>query len=182
MRKWIVVPMLAGAFAFSVTTVEASTTSLTATPASSVVGQTVTFTAAFTSSCPGALTTHYFTLDGRNYNGALAQTGQAGTETLSISTLAAGTHNLAYNWKINNTICRGVAYLTYTVAPQPSPSPSPTPSPSPSPSPVPSPSAVALVANKPLDTPFLGYLGVALILVTLVSGIVLALTGRRQGS
>ncbi|TMF25954.1 MAG: hypothetical protein E6I36_01530, partial [Chloroflexi bacterium] len=73
----------------SVTTAQASGTSISVTPTSSVAGQNVTFTATFTSSCPGALSIHYFTIDGQALNGTLAQSGQAGTETLSISTLAA---------------------------------------------------------------------------------------------
>src|SRR2546421_3739283 len=67
----------------TVTNVEASTTSIHATPTSSVVGDKVTFKATFTSSCPGTLTTHYFTIDGKVYNGTVTQSGQAGSETLS---------------------------------------------------------------------------------------------------
>src|SRR5215510_4710505 len=131
--------------ATSVVNAEASTTALSAKPATAVLGDTVTFTAAFTSSCAGALTSHYFTIDGQNYNGTFAQSGKAGTETLSIATLTAGSHSLSYNWKINGTFCRGVAYLTYTVAPQPSPSPSPSPPPSPRSSPSPTPSAGSVI-------------------------------------
>jgi hypothetical protein len=120
---------------------------------------------------------HYFTIDGKNYNGALAQSGKAGTETLSISTLTAGSHSLAYNWKINNTICRGVAYLTYMVT-QPAPSPSPSPTASPSPAPRPSPTPVELVAATEGALP-LGYIGGALIVIVVLSGIALAVLGRR---
>lgn len=180
MSKWIVVPILAAVLAFSVTSVEASTTSLTGTPASSAVGQAVTFTASFTTSCSGALASHGFTIDGVAYNGSLAQTGLAGTETLSLSTLTAGTHSVAYNWK-NPPFCRGTASISYTVTPAPSPSPSPLPSPSPSPSPtpIPSPTAVALVSAKSTDSPLLGYLGVALIVVVIGAGGALVLLGRR---
>jgi len=176
MKKLILA--LALAAAGSVTTAEASGTSISVTPTSSVAGQNVTFTAAFTSSCPGALSIHYFTIDGQQMNGALAQSGQAGTETLSISTLAAGIHGVSYYWKINGTICRGIASLSYTVAPQPSPSPSPSPSPIPTPSPNPSPSAVALVASKQPDD-ILGYLGGALIVLVLFAGAALMVVGRR---
>ena len=182
MRKLILVlAVVAG----SVTTVEASTTSIAVTPTSSVAGQNVTFTATFTSSCPGALTTHYFTIDGQTVNGTLAQSGQAGTETLSISTLTAGTHSISYYWKINGTICRGIAEMPYTVTAQPSPSPSPLPAPSPSPSPrptsapTPSPSAVALVASRQSDEALLGYLGGALLVLVLVVGAALMVLVRR---
>jgi len=161
----------------TVTNVEASTTSIHATPASSVVGDKVTFTATFTSSCPGSLTTHYFTIDGKVYNGAVAQSGQAGSETLSTSALAAGTHSIYYYWKVSGTICRGTASMTFTVALQPSPSP--TPSPSPSPSPTTSPSSVTLVASKPADPPLLGYLGGALIVFVLAAGAALMVLTRR---
>ena len=161
----------------TVTNVEASTTSIHATPTSSVVGDKVTFTATFTSSCPGTLTTHYFTIDGKVYNGTVAQSGQAGSETLSTSALAAGTHSVYYYWKVNGTICRGTASMTFTVALQPSPSPSP--SPIPSPSPTPSISSVTLVASKPSDPPLLGYLGGALIVLVLGAGAALMLLARR---
>jgi len=177
MRKLILA--LALVAAGSVTTAQASGTSISVTPTSSVTGQNVTFTATFTSSCPGALSIHYFTIDGQTLNGALAQSGQAGTETLSISTLAAGSHSVSYYWKINGTICRGIAEMTYTVAPKPSPSPSPSPSPAPSPtpSPNPTPSAVALVASKQPD--MFGYLGGALLVLVLVAGAALMVLARR---
>lgn len=66
----IAVLAAAGA-AGSVTTAEASTTSISATPASSHAGQKVTFVASFTSSCPGGLSVHYFTTDGQTLNGTL---------------------------------------------------------------------------------------------------------------
>jgi len=180
MKKLILTLAVAAAVAVaagSVTTAQASGTSISVTPTSSVAGQNVTFTATFTSSCPGALSIHYFTIDGQALNGALAQSGQAGTETLSISTLAAGSHSVSYYWKINGTICRGIAEMTYTVAPKPSPSPSPSPPPSPTPSPNPSPSAVALVASKLPDT--FGYLGGALLVLVLVAGAALMVLARR---
>lgn len=183
MRKLIAVVVAAGA-AGSVTTAEASTTSMSATPASSQVGQNVTFVASFTSSCAGALSVHYFTIDGQTLNGTLAQSGQAGTETLAISTLGVGAHNVQYYWK-NGSFCRGIAGLTYTVtalpSPSPSPSPSPTPSrpPSPTPSPIPSPSSVALVASTTPDSPLGGYVGAALIVVVVVAGVGLLVSARR---
>jgi hypothetical protein len=176
MKKLILV-LAAAAAMIPNATVLASTTSLRASPSSSLVGQKVTFTATFASSCPGSLTTHYFTIDGKVYNGTLAQSGQAGSETLSMSSLAVGTHGVTYYWKINGTICRGTASMSYSVAPQPSPSPSPLPSPSPTPSPTPSPST--LVALRTDDTQLLGYLGGALIVLTVLSGIALAVLGRR---
>ena len=176
MRKLILALVVAGA-AGSVTTVEASTTSIAAIPTNSVAGQSVTFTATFTSSCPGALSTHYFTIDGQGINGALVQSGQAGTETLSTSTLSVGVHDVGYYWKIKGTICQGVTSISYTVAPKPSPSPSPSPSPLPSPSPTPSP--VTLAASKASDTPLLGYLGGALIVLVVGAGIALMVLTRR---
>jgi len=186
MKKLILILVLAAAAALVPNaTALASSTSLRASPSSSIVGQKVTFTATFTSSCPGSLTTHYFTIDGKVYNGTLAQSGQAGSETLSLSALAAGTRSVTYYWKINGTICRGIASMSYSVAPQPSPSPSPLPSPSPSPSPsptpspTPSPSPLTLVVTRSDDTPLVGYLGGALIVLTVLSGIALAVLGRR---
>jgi len=182
MKKLILVLVLAAAAAMVPSaTALASSTSLRAVPSSSIAGQKVTFTATFTSSCPGSLTTHYFTIDGKVYSGTLAQSGQAGTETLSVSALAVGAHSVTYYWKINLTICRGIASMSYSVAPQPSPSPSasPSPSPSPTPSPTPSPSPVTLVATRSDDAPLLGYLGGALIVLTVLSGLALAVLGRR---
>lgn len=183
MRKLLAV-LVAAVAAGSVTTAEASTTSMTATPPSSQVGQKVTFTASFTSSCPGALSVHYFTIDGQTLNGTLAQSGQAGTETLAISTLGVGAHDVQYYWK-NGSFCRGIAEISYTVAALPSPSPSPSPSPtpfrppSPTPSPVPSPSSVTLVASTGGDSPLGGYVGAALIVVVVVAGVGLMVLARR---
>jgi hypothetical protein len=178
MRKLIPALALALALAWPATA-EASTTSIRATPSSSIVGQAVTFTATFTSSCPGSLTTHYFTIDGKVYNGKLAQSGQAGSETLSISTLGVGAHSVTYNWKISGTICRGIASMTYTVASQPSPSPTPSPTPTPSPSPSPTPVLLtSSTASGGSDTT-LGYLGAGLIVFVIAAGIALAVLGRR---
>ena len=174
MKKAILVLAVLAA---SVTTAEASTTVIHATPANPVAGEAVTFTATFTSSCPGALTTHYFTIDGKVYSGKLTQTGQAGSETLLMAALAVGTHSVRYDWKIATTICRGFATMSLPVAPVPSPSPSPSPPPSPAPSPTPS--AVTLVANNPTDRPFLGYLGGALIVIVVLAGAALMVLGRR---
>jgi hypothetical protein len=161
----------------AVTTVQASTTTIQASPTSSIVGQKVTFTATFTSSCAGTVFTHYFTVDGKTFSGNYTHSGLSGTETLSISTFAAGKHSVTYYWQVGGTICRGTASMSYTVALAPSPSPTPTPTPSPSPSPSPSP--VTLVATKSGDTPLIGYLGGALIALTVVSGLALAVFGRR---
>lgn len=158
----------------------ASTTSISATPSTSVAGQSVTFTASFSSVCAGALSPHYFTIDGTGINGTLAQSGQAGTETLTTSALAVGSHTVTYYWK-NGSFCQGKAEMSYTVSARPSPSPSPLPSPSPTPiqRATPSPSAVALVASKQSDSPLAGYLGVGLIVVVLVAGAALAVLSRR---
>lgn len=179
MRKLLAV-LVAAIAATSVTNAEASTTSMTATPPSSQLGQNVTFVASFTSSCPGALSVHYFTIDGQTLNGTLAQSGQAGTETLAISTLGVGAHNVQYYWK-NGSFCQGIAGLTYTVAALPSPSPSPTPSrpPSPSPKPAPTPSPVTLVDSTGGDSPVGGYVGAALIVVVLAAGVGLIVSARR---
>lgn len=176
MRKLILALVVV---ASSVTSAQASTTTIAAAPASSVSGQSVTFTATFTSSCPGAVSSHWFTIDGQGINGTFAQNGQAGTETLSISTLAVGSHNLSYYWKINGTICQGIAEMSYTVGPKPSPSPTPPPSPNPIPSPTPSDSSTRLVASQPSDSPLAGYLGAGLIVLVVVLGIAMMVLARR---
>jgi hypothetical protein len=164
----------------SVTTVQASTTTLTASPKSSIVGQKVTFTAKFTPSCTGTVQTYYFTVDGKRYNGAYVRSGQNRTETYSTSAFAAGKHTITYQWTVTPS-CKGSASLSYTVAPKSSPTPTPTPSPSPIPSPSPSPSAspVELVADRTDEAPLVGYVGGALILLTVVSGLALAVLARR---
>src|SRR5690242_5480211 len=102
----ILPPLLSAVFlvAASVTTVEASTTSIHASPTTASVGQSVAFTATFTSSCPGTVTTHSFTIDGKTYSGVFTHTGLSGSETYSTSSLAAGKHAVAYNWKVGGTI------------------------------------------------------------------------------
>jgi hypothetical protein len=167
--------------ALSITGVEASTTAIHPSPTSSVVGQQVTFAATFTSSCAGSVTTHYFTIDGKVYRGTFAHSGLNGSETLSISTLAVGVHGVTYYWQVGGTICRGIASLHYTVAPMPTPTPSPTPAPSPTPTPTPAPSAspVALVAGGPPESPLLGYLAIALIVLTVGSAVGLTVLSRR---
>lgn len=180
MRKLILALVLAAGSAGSVANVEASTTSMSATPSSAQAGQTVTFVASFSSSCAGALSKHYFTIDGNTVNGTLAQTGQSGTETLATSTLGVGTHAVQYYWW-NGPFCRGVAGMSYTVAalPSPSPSPSPTPTAIPTPSPTPSATSVTLVANKGSDSPLSGYTGVALIVLVVAAGVALMVVSRR---
>jgi hypothetical protein len=176
--KKAIVPLVLVLTLGTVTTVHASTTTLTASPSSSTVGQKVTFTAKFTPSCTGTVQSYYFTIDGKRYNGTYIRSGQNRTETYSTSTLAAGTHTITYQWSVTAT-CKGSASLSYTVAPLPSPTPAPSPSPTPSPSPSPSPSPVTLVADETPDTALVGYLGGALILIAVVSGIALAVLGRR---
>jgi hypothetical protein len=178
MRKLI--PALALALCLaSVTPVMASTTSIHASPASSTVGQEVTFTATFTSSCPGTVTSHYFTIDGKGYSGTYSHSGLSGTETLAISTLAAGKHTVAYQWKVGGTICRGAASTSYTVAAQASPSPVPSPTPSASPSPSPTPVQLTSSTGSAGSDATLGYLGTGLIVFVIAAGIALAVLGRR---
>jgi hypothetical protein len=174
MRKAVVVlAVLIG----SVANVQAATTTtLTASPKSSVVGQKVTFTGKFTPQCAGTVQTSYFTIDGKRYLGTYSQVGQNSTGTYSTSTLAAGKHTVTYQWSVTGS-CKGSATLSFTVSPKPSPVPTPTPSPSPLPSPSSSP--VTLVADRPDSSPLVGYVGAGLILLTLVAGLALAVLGRR---
>lgn len=182
MRKLILALVLA-AGSVTVTGVEASSTTISVAPASSVAGQKVTFTASFTSSCPGALTTYYFTIDDKAAYGTLAQSGTTGTDTLSTSALTAGSHSVWFYWAISGTNCRGSASVTYTVAAPPSPSPTPLPTavppPSPTPKPAPPPSTVTLVASKGSDSPIGGYIGAALIVLVVLSGVALMVVSRR---
>ena len=161
----------------TVTNVQASTTTIHATPAGSIVGQEVTLTATFTSSCPGIVSSHYFTIDGKLYSGTYSHSGLSGSETVSISTLAVGSHSVRYDWQVKGTICRGFAIISYLVAPIPSPTPSAAPTPSPSPSPT--------HAQLPADPrggsdALLGYLGAGLIVVVVLAGVALAVMGRRD--
>jgi len=174
------IPALALALCLaSVTPVMASSTSIHFSPASSVVGQAVTFTATFTSSCAGTVTSHYFTIDGKGYSGTYSHSGLTGTETLAISTLTTGKHTVAYQWRVGATICRGSASTTYTVAAQPSPSPTPSPTPTPSPSPSPTPVRLdSSIGSIGSDTT-LGYLGAGLIVFVIAAGVALAVLGRR---
>ena len=182
MRKAVLVPVGVVALILgSVVSAEASSTVIHASPASSTVGQQVTFTASLTSSCAGTVSTHYFTIDGKVSQGVFVQTGRTATETLTIATLTAGSHALTYNWKVGGTICRGVAYLTYAVAAPPPPPPSPTASPTSAASHSPSPSAAPVLTGDTkgsTDTP-LGYFGGALVLLTVVCGIALLALTRR---
>lgn len=148
----------------SVATVHADSTTLTASPSPSVVGQTVTFTAAFAFHCADGVATHYFLVDGRQESGTtFALSGQNATEALSISTLTIGSHQVAYHWETSTpggSSCSGDAQIPFIVqpaAPPPPPEPSPRPetSPSPKPSPQPSPSPsqppTASAARPPAD-------------------------------
>ena len=163
--------------AAGVTSVDASTTTLTASPKSSIVGQKVTFTGKFTPSCAGTVQSAYFTIDGKRFLGTYAQVGQNSTGTYSTSTLKAGKHTVVYQWQVSAS-CKGTASLSYTVAPKAIPSPTPSPSPSPSPSALPSPSPVLTSNQTGSDAP-MGYIGGALILFVVLSGIVLAISSRR---
>jgi hypothetical protein len=87
-------------------------------------------------------------------------------------------HSIKYQWSISAS-CNGSATLSFTVSPKPSPVPTPPPSPSPLPSPSPSPSPVTLVADRPDDSPLAGYIGGGLIVLTVVAGLILAVTSRR---
>jgi hypothetical protein len=176
MRKLIVALVLAALG--SVTTAQASTTTLTASPKSAIVGQKVTFTGKFTPSCAGTVQSSYFTIDGNRYLGTYSQVGKNSTGTYSTSTLKAGVHSIKYQWSISGS-CNGSATLSFTVSPKPSPVPTPTPTPSPAPSPSPSPSPVTLVADQAHDSPLAGYLGGGLILLTVVLGLILAVSSRR---
>ena len=182
MRIAILLPVVALAAVLSTAAAveAASTTTLTASPASSIVGQKVTFTAKFTPACTGTVASYYFTIDGKRYNGNYARSGQNRSEIYATSALAAGKHAITYQWTVTAT-CKGSATLSYTVAPKSSPTPSPTPpaSPSPSLSPSPSPSPVVLVADESDPGPLAGYVGGALILLTVVAGLALAVMARR---
>ena len=169
---------------------DASTTTVTASPKSVGVGQKVTFTARYTSSCAGAVQPHYFTIDGKKVYGKLVTSGLSGTETYSTTTLTAGTHVVTYFWQTKAADCLGSATISYAVSktqvkPSPSPSPKASPSPAPSPSPTaaptsaPSPTPVAAVTHDDGGGP-VAYLGVALIAVSVVAGIGLVVFGRRS--
>jgi len=132
----------------SATTVHASGTTISASPSSSVVGQRVTFTATFTFGCADGVTSHHFLIDGQAYNGGFSIAGQNATETIAISTLAAGRHSVTYRWDTstpNSGIppCGDEASISYVVnpdsaapaAPRPAPPPAPKPSAAPPPSP-----------------------------------------------
>ena len=162
----------------SVMSVDAATTTLTASPKSSIVGQKVTFTGKFTPSCAGVVQSSYFTIDGKRYLGSYSQVGQTGIGTYATSTLAVGKHSIKYQWSAGGS-CNGSASLTYTVAPKPSPVPTPSPSPSASPSPSPSPTPVELVATTSDDSPLAGYIGGGLILFSVVAGLILVVSSRR---
>lgn len=188
MRGWILVGMVAGLALCSTISAEASTTRIEASPPSSGAGQAVTFTATYTSSCAGTIKPHFFTIDGKKYFGQLLTSGQGGTETYTISTLAIGRHTVTYYWQTITASCLGSATMNYTVTanppvassptPAPSPTPSPSPTPAPSPSPAPSASPVLVAATNDGDTP-LGYLGAALIVLAVAVGAGLGLTSRR---
>jgi hypothetical protein len=178
MRKAILLPVVAlAALLLTVASAQASTTTLTASPKTSVVGQKVTFTGKFTPSCAGTVQSSYFTIDGKRYLGTYSQVGNTGVGTYSISTLKAGVHAIKYLWSAGAS-CNGSASLSFTVNPKATPSPTPSPSPSPSTSAVPTPSPVLTSNQTGSDAP-MGYIGGALILFVVLSGIVLAVSSRR---
>ncbi len=171
------------AFIATASGAQASTTpTISASPASATVGQSVTFTATFTSSCLTGVS-HYFTVDGKTYRNPLSRNGQTFTEKLTIASLAGGKHTIGYFWYVGtSTTCKGSATISYTVSAAPTPTPSPPPSPSPCPSPSPSASPTPLQLTSSTSggsSGALGYLGGALIVVTIIAGVALAVFGRR---
>jgi len=192
MRKVLVAAAVAAIFVFgAMDALAATTTTVTASPKIGAGGQKVTFTATFTlaSGCTGTIQPHYFTIDGKKYTGKLAVNGKNGTETYSTSSLSVGTHTVSYYWQTSNGACIGGAsiaggFVVKKAVPSPTPRPSPSPSPSPSaaPSPVPSaapsPTPVALVSSQVDDSPA-AYVGVALIVVSVLAGAGLVIFGRR---
>ena len=178
MKTLVVLALAAVAALGTASLADASTTTVTASPRSAIVGQKVTFTAKFTPSCSGTVASYYFTIDGKKYNGTYVRSGQNRTETLSLSTLKAGTHAVVYQWQVTAS-CKGTAALSYVVAAKTTPSPTPAGSPSPSALPSPSPSPVELVAQTSDQSPLAGYIGGGLILFAVVAGLVLAVTSRR---
>ena len=138
-------------FLGSATTVHADSnpTTITASPpASSTVGQSVTFTARFTFGCANGVAVHYFLIDRQQVDGNFVPNGQSATDTLTISSLTVGQHAVAYHWETSALTpgiapCGGDGSILYTVKPKPAPPPPPPPAASPSetPSPSPSPSA-----------------------------------------
>ena len=179
MRKAVLVMAIAAAAVLGAAIMaDAATTTLTASPKSSIVGQKVTFTGKFTPQCTGAVQASYFTIDGTRYLGTYSQSGQNSTGTYSTSALKVGKHTITYQWSVSSA-CKGSASLTFTVAAKPSPSPTPKPTPSPSPLPTPSPTPVDVVPASSTETPLTGYIGGGLILFAIVAGLVLAVTSRR---
>jgi len=135
----------------SVTTAQAdSSTTISASPASSVVGQTVTFTSRFTHYCSDGVDSAAFLIDGTAHSVPWSGDPTA-TSTFAISTLSAGRHSVSFHWTASqpgtSTTCQGTASLTYTVNPRPAPAPRP--SPKPLPTVHASPSGVALPAASP---------------------------------
>jgi len=143
----------------SATTAQAdSSTTLSASPASSVVGQTVTFTARFTHYCSDGVDSAAFLVDGTAHN-VVWSGDPIATSTFAISTLRVGTHHVTFQWTASqagtSTTCQGTDSLNYIVNPRPAPAAttSPRPPPSPTHSAVPSPSPVASPASSPSPSP-----------------------------
>src|SRR5690242_6520991 len=124
----------------SATSAQASGTTISASPSSSVVGQRVTFTATFTFGCADGVASHHFLIDGQAYYGSFSSAGQNATETMAISTLAVGRHSVSYRWETstpNSGIppCGDEASIAYVVSPKAAPPPAPKPSAAPPPPP-----------------------------------------------
>src|SRR6266851_1846152 len=115
----------------SATTAQAdSSTTISASPANSVVGQTVTFTARFTHYCSDGVDSAAFVVDGTAHNVRWSGDPTA-TSTFAISTLSVGTHNVTFQWTASqpgtSTTCRGTDSLKYIVNPKPVPARTPSP-------------------------------------------------------
>jgi len=79
-------------------TAASTTTTLASTPNPANGGQAVTLTATVTGAYGGATTAPVTFLDGSTVLGSAAVNGTTHQSTLTVSTLAAGTHNLAANF------------------------------------------------------------------------------------
>jgi hypothetical protein len=187
----------------SATTAQAdSSTAISASPPSSIVGQTVTFQATFGFGCADGVSTHYFLIDGKLQpgNGTFQSHGQTATETLSTSTLSTGRHSIGYHWYTDTpggSSCSGDASIPYSVSPKPVPAPTPSPKPVPtalaSPSPVespagspsPSPATAARLtvdsaAVSPISPVLPLLLGAAVLVLLLIAGALIRRRARRS--
>ena len=185
----------------SATTAQADlSTTIFASPTSSVVGQTVTFTARFTHYCSDGVDSATFLVDGTAHNVPWSGDPTA-TSTFAISTLSAGRHNVTFQWTASqpgtSTSCEGTASLAYTVNPKPAPahtpspkavptrlaSPSPVESPAASPSPSPaSPTRVngTTVADSSRSPELPLVAGIGVLVLLLLAGALIGLRLRRR--